>query len=200
MHSVVVLDRRWQYHREVRKKSKVVKWLDSKKAKVLVPFDGHQIRGLEISFPMPLVLQLVHYPQKDQIRKVKRAKIDYSPEEIFKRDNNQCQYYHYDELGKRFVYQCTELDRTIDHVIPKISGGETCFENCVCCCRWHNVEVKKDHLLKDVGLELIRKPFVPIANVGDEVVIKFVYNPMKIAHKVYMEKVLNRTFSSVVAR
>lgn len=197
MHSVVVLDKRWQYHREINKKSKIVKWLDSNKARVVVPYDGREIRGIDVSFPMPLVLQLVHYPDKGQKRKVKRAKIDYSPEEVFKRDNNQCQYWHYNEDGKRFVYQCTELDRTIDHVIPKVLGGETSFENCVCACRWHNVVVKKDHTLADSGLELIRKPFVPIANVGDEVMVKFVYNPTKVAHQVYMEKILNREFSHI---
>lgn len=197
MHSVVVLDKRWRFHREISKKSKIVKWLDSQKAQVLVPHEDREIRGLDVSYPVPLVLRLLHYPEKNQIRKVKRATIDYSPEEVFKRDNSQCQYWHYDENGKKFVYQCTELDRTIDHVIPKSLGGGSSFENCVCCCRWHNVEVKKNHLMHEVDMELIRQPFVPVAVVGDEVTVKFTYNPNKIAHRVYMEKILSREFSHV---
>jgi len=202
MHPVVVLDKRGQFYSEVKKFSKIVKWLNSEKVSILAEKGNEQIRGIEVEYPMPLVVMLKTYPDRKngKIWKVKKENIVYSPHEVFKRDNNQCQYWHYDENGDRYIHQCTELDRTIDHVVPITMCGENSFTNCVCCCRWHNTKIKKNLTLKESGLELIRKPVVPKAKVGEEVVVKFTYNPNKLAHRVYMEQILNKEFSHVVAR
>lgn len=200
MEPVVVLDKRMQFCSEVNKLSKIVKWLSNEKISVIIPKEDEVIKGLEVSYPMPLVVMLHTYPdrEKGRVWKVTSEVIEYSPEEVFKRDNNQCQYWHFDDRGKKFIYQCNELDRTIDHVTSRFEGGETSFTNCVCCCREHNT-MKGCLTLKEAGLELIRKPFVPKARIGEEVSLKFVYNPNKLAHRYYMEQILNRPFSTIAS-
>jgi 5-methylcytosine-specific restriction endonuclease McrA len=198
MEPVVVLDKRMQFCSEVKKLSKIVKWLSNEKISVLVQKEDEMIRGIEVSYPMPLVVMLHTYPdrEKGRVWKVTSEIIEYSPEEVYKRDNNQCQYWHIDDRGKKFVYQCTELDRTIDHVIPRFQGGGTSFENCVCCCQACN-GFKGGRTPKEAGMELIRKPFVPKGRIGEEVTLKFVYNPNKLSHRYYMEQILNRSYSVV---
>jgi len=192
MSSVIVLTRNFEYHSEVNIK-KVLKWLIKEKIEVVVSHENEELRGIEFRIKMPLVVRLIHFVGY----RVKTDKVSYSDYGVYNRDNNCCQYWHYDEKGKRFIYQCTEQDRTIDHVVPRDMGGETSYENCVCACQHHNVVVKKNKLPKEVGLELIRKPVEPRVKRGDYVTIKFAYNPNKLSHKYYMEKVLNRSFSTV---
>jgi 5-methylcytosine-specific restriction endonuclease McrA len=68
---------------------------------------------------------------------------------IFARDNYTCQY-----CGS------TAKDMTIDHVIPKRSGGNASWENLVCCCRKCNMK-KSDKLAHQVGMKLVRPPRRP---------------------------------------
>jgi 5-methylcytosine-specific restriction endonuclease McrA len=116
---------------------------------------------------------------------------------VYGRDNSQCQYWHYKENGQRYIYQCTEEDRTIDHVVPKARGGRTSFENCVTACRTCNERVKKNKLPKEAGLELIREPRKPRSRKGEYAYFRFTFNPHKLSHRYYLEKVLKREFSHV---
>lgn len=68
---------------------------------------------------------------------------------IFARDNYTCQY-----CG------ATAKDMTIDHVIPKRSGGNASWDNLVCCCRKCNMK-KSDKLAHQVGMKLVRPPRRP---------------------------------------
>ncbi|HZO90294.1 MAG TPA: HNH endonuclease [Chthonomonadaceae bacterium] len=68
---------------------------------------------------------------------------------IFARDNYTCQY-----CGS------TTKDLTIDHVIPRVHGGKSAWENLVCCCRKCNMK-KSDKLAHQVGMKLIRTPRRP---------------------------------------
>lgn len=191
MSSVIVLTRNFEYHSEVTIK-KVLKWIIKDKIEVVVSHEQQEICGIELRIKMPMVVRLLHFVGY----KIKSDRIQYSDHAVFNRDNNCCQYYHYDENGKKFIYQCTEDERTIDHVTPQDMGGETSFTNCVTCCWNHNVVVKKNKLPHQVGLQLIRKPVVPRIKRGDFVIMKFAYNPRKTSHKYYMEKVMNRPFSN----
>ena len=65
---------------------------------------------------------------------------------IILRDEEICQY-----CGKHI------RDLTLDHVIPRSRGGQSTWENLVACCRACNGR-KGNHLLKDVGMKLIRQP------------------------------------------
>jgi 5-methylcytosine-specific restriction endonuclease McrA len=68
---------------------------------------------------------------------------------IFARDNYTCQY-----CGT------TSKDLTIDHVVPKRHGGQSAWDNLVCCCRKCNMK-KSDKLAHQVGMRLMRPPRRP---------------------------------------
>ena len=65
---------------------------------------------------------------------------------ILLRDDETCQY-----CGKR------GRDLTLDHIIPRSRGGQSTWENLVACCRTCNGR-KGNHLLKEVGMHIIRQP------------------------------------------
>lgn len=65
---------------------------------------------------------------------------------ILLRDDETCQY-----CGRR------SKDLTLDHILPRSRGGQSTWENLVACCRACNGR-KGSHLLKDVGMHLIRQP------------------------------------------
>jgi 5-methylcytosine-specific restriction endonuclease McrA len=48
----------------------------------------------------------------------------------------------------------------MDHVIPRSRGGKNGWENCVVACFACN-QRKKDHLLSEVDMKLLRKPSKP---------------------------------------
>ena len=121
-------------------------------------------------------------------------KRDYSVDAIFDRDDNICQYWHYDNMGKAFKYRCTTDDRTIDHILPISRGGKSSFENCCCACKHCNEILKKNRTPEEVGMKLIRKPFAPAKNF---LVRKLLYNANDIADRTYYEKCLGRAFSHV---
>ena len=193
MHSIVVLNRNYEYFTEVNVR-KVLKWIVKEKIEVIVSKEDEEIRAVEFRIKMPMVVRLIHFIGY----KNKRNSVSYNDHTVFSRDNNRCQYYHHDENGKKYIYQCTEGNRTIDHVIPRSKGGETSFVNCVCCCKICNGTKKKNMTPKEAGMELIKVPRIPTIKKGDMAVFKFVFNPHKQAHHFYMETILNKKFSTVV--
>jgi 5-methylcytosine-specific restriction endonuclease McrA len=104
------------------------------------------------SYKIPEVVRLTRYD------KMPRDIITFSRLNIFKRDNNTCQY-----CNKRPGSE----ELTIDHVIPKSRGGKTTWENCVLACVTCN-SIKGSFLLHEVknskfphGMKLLRKPIRP---------------------------------------
>ena len=149
--SVVVLNRDFAFWDEVSVR-KAIKWMVKDKIKVLYADETETFDGLDVSFPVPRVVFLPGW----RTFKVKYETVGYSDAAVYARDDNCCQYWHYEESldgspPKRFIYRCTEEDRTIDHVIPKGRGGDTSFENCVCSCENCNQRIKKCRLPKEVG-------------------------------------------------
>jgi hypothetical protein len=185
MHSVVVLNRNYEFHAEVTIK-KVIKWLAKNKIEIVLEKEDETIKGIAMTIKLPLVVRLLDFIGW----KIKHETIQYSDGAVFNRDGNNCQYWHTDEHGKRFVYQCTHQERTIDHVRPKDRGGETSFVNCVTSCREHNERIKKNRTPEEAGLVLIRKPVVPRFRKGDYAIFRFSYNPNKLSHQYYVEKFL----------
>ncbi|HEV2968692.1 MAG TPA: HNH endonuclease, partial [Pirellulales bacterium] len=70
---------------------------------------------------------------------------------IFARDGNQCQY-----CGRHFP--TSEL--SLDHVVPRSRGGDTCWENIVCACVSCNVK-KGGRTPHEAHLKLVRPPVKP---------------------------------------
>lgn len=195
MESAIVLTKNYQFWGEANIK-KVMKWVLLDKIEIVVSHDTKEIGTLEFKIKVPLIVRLLNFAGY----KTKTERVPYSAGAVYSRDNNICQYWHYDEKTKRkFKYKCSMHDRTIDHVMPLSKGGKKGFENEVCCCRYHNEIVKKNRLHTDVGLELIRKPFEPKREIGSFVIMRFAFNKNKLSHKMYQEKIIGQEFSHVIA-
>jgi 5-methylcytosine-specific restriction endonuclease McrA len=113
------------------------------KAELLESYDGLLARSVSTALPLPSVLRLNHYVR------VVRREIPLSKRSIFRRDGHRCQY-----CGK------TTGNLTVDHVLPRASGGTESWENLVCACTECNSRKgdKPPHL---AGLKLLRKPKKP---------------------------------------
>lgn len=66
---------------------------------------------------------------------------------VFARDGARCQY-------------CGATAESIDHVVPRSRGGEHVWENVVAACRPCNAR-KRDRLLSETTMALVRRPAVP---------------------------------------
>lgn len=190
MTSVVVLTRDFQFWEEIDIESegrkRFWKLLLKQKIEILASHETEEIGTTAFKVKKPLIVRLLKFVGY----KIKTETIGFSPEAVYRRDENTCQYWHYDLYGKPFKYVCKPGERTLDHLIPKSKGGQNSFENCICACHDCNVNIKKDRTVKEAGLKLIRVPFVPKQNKGDFAVIRFAYNPEKISHRIYVEKIL----------
>ena len=77
--------------------------------------------------------------------------IRFSRTNVYLRDNYQCQY---------CLIKFTEHELTLDHVTPVVRGGKKLWENIVTACIRCN-QKKGDRSPEEVGLRLIRTPYVP---------------------------------------
>ena len=122
------------------KKAVIMYFLDKvdvvKKSKIV-------INSLYLKFNIPEVIKLKNYIY------IKHSKIPLTRKNILKRDNNTCQY-----CGKN------KSEITIDHILPKDKGGNDSWNNLVVACKRCNM-IKGNYLLKDIDMQLIRKPFEP---------------------------------------
>ena len=108
--------------------------------RIVSNYDGSYI------FVIPRVIRLLKY-----VTKVFKNKIPYSKFNVFLRDNFTCQY-----CGKTLEKQ----ECTVDHVIPKVMGGDSSWMNCVTSCKPCNNK-KGDKSIKEMGYKLLNKPCKP---------------------------------------
>jgi hypothetical protein len=181
--TVLVLNRNYEVLREATLK-KVLTWISKNKIEIIVEDDVKTIASVSIKIKMPLVVRLLEFigwkPNYDRVI--------FSTNAVYERDQNICQYWHYDTMGKRFKYRCSDKERTIDHIMPVSRGGRSDFINCVCACRRCNEQLKRNRTPEEAEMRLFRKPFVPKRKY-----FLFKLNPNKLAHRVYLEKVLRRS-------
>ncbi|MBI5247939.1 MAG: HNH endonuclease [Desulfomonile tiedjei] len=104
------------------------------------------VKTVTRTFRVPAVIRLVKF-----IRKIYKREVPFSRKNILIRDGCQCQY-----CGDEFV----SGDLTIDHIIPKVQGGNNDWTNVVACCRSCNVR-KGGRTPRQAGMQLVRKPFKP---------------------------------------
>lgn len=78
------------------------------------------LRSAQIQLPVPLVIRLVCY-----VRIPHRLSLPVSRRTVLARDQYTCQY-----CG----VQPGRAQLTMDHVVPRSRGGETCWENVVTAC------------------------------------------------------------------
>ena len=119
--------------------------LIKEKAEILEAAE-QEIRAASFSLPMPLVIRLVYY-----VRVPRRLKIPLTRRTVMMRDNYTCQY-----CGVR----PSKGELTIDHVIPKVRGGRTTWENVVCACKPCNLQ-KGSRTPEEAHMYLRRRPEHP---------------------------------------
>jgi len=112
------------------------------KAEIIEKNDAY-VRSVSTSYPLPSIVRLTRYIN------VPRKRIILSRKNIIKRDNHQCQY-----CGTR------SGPVTIDHVIPRVRGGQDTWENLVCACVKCNNK-KGNRTPEEAGLKLLKKPQRP---------------------------------------
>lgn len=105
-----------------------------------------QIRSAHLSLPVPLVIRLVYY-----VRVPHKLSIPLTRRTVMMRDNYTCQY-----CGA----QPPKSNLTIDHVLPKVRGGATTWENVVCACKLCNLR-KGSRTPEEANMRLRAKPSRP---------------------------------------
>jgi 5-methylcytosine-specific restriction endonuclease McrA len=106
-----------------------------------------RIRAAAVSLPVPLVIRLVyfvHVPRHTGVPLTRRA--------VLMRDNYTCQY-----CGQH----PSRGEMTIDHVLPRIRGGATDWENVVCACLRCNTR-KGSRTPEEAYMPLRHAPFKPM--------------------------------------
>ena len=78
------------------------------------------LRSERLALPVPLVIRLVYF-----VRIPRRFALPVSRRTVMARDHYACQY-----CGA----QPGKTNLTIDHVLPRSRGGESCWENVVSAC------------------------------------------------------------------
>jgi 5-methylcytosine-specific restriction endonuclease McrA len=91
------------------------------KAEIVERCDGLEIRSVSASYRLPSVVRLGFYIRVPQKR------ILLSRKNILKRDGHRCMYCG--TAGGRM---------TVDHIVPRLRGGEDTWENLVCACHHCN--------------------------------------------------------------
>ena len=123
MSSVLVLNVTYEPLNVVSLRRAVVLLL-KEKAEILEAAE-RRIRGERLSLPVPLVIRLVYY-----VRVPRRLNVPCTRRTVIIRDDYTCQY-------------CGDTpprsELTIDHVIPKVRGGKTTWDNVVCACQRCNL-------------------------------------------------------------
>jgi hypothetical protein len=106
------------------------------------------IHTTKLSVPKPLIVLL-----KDCVyrREPEHARVPFSRQNIFMRDNYTCQY-----CGVK--YQSPQLN--LDHVIPRHQKGITNWKNIVCSCYDCNTK-KANRTPSEAGMKLLRQPKEP---------------------------------------
>jgi 5-methylcytosine-specific restriction endonuclease McrA len=104
------------------------------------------VRTVSQSFRVPAIVRLVKF-----IRTIYRREVPLSRKNIITRDGCMCQY-----CGAE--HPPSEL--TIDHVVPRVQGGEDRWTNMVTSCRSCNMR-KGGRTPRQAGMRLIRQPFKP---------------------------------------
>lgn len=137
----------------------------------------HEIRSPSISIKAPSV---VLFKKSSHGKKFKNV-IRFSRKNVWVRDEGKCQYCSKSVTLSNF---------TIDHVVPKTSGGVTTWENVVTCCYSCN-QFKGNKSLNETGYKLQRLPKRPVRLSFSNALSNEHYDPEKnIPHswKFYLER------------
>ncbi len=112
------------------------------KAEMVSSANGHQLRTVSLTYPLPAVIKINRYIN------LPYRQVVLTRQNIFKRDRFACQY-----CG-------TGHELTLDHVIPRSRMGKSSWSNLVTACKNCNSR-KGDFLPEEVGFSLRTRPYKP---------------------------------------
>jgi 5-methylcytosine-specific restriction endonuclease McrA len=114
-------------------------------------FEAHHyewVRTVHMSIAVPKIIRLLGYDR------LPKQEVKLNRRNIFARDSNTCQF-----CGRH--HPSSEL--SLDHIIPRSQGGESTWDNLVCCCVRCNAR-KGGRTPDQAHMHLVRKPFKPKRN------------------------------------
>ena len=106
------------------------------------------VRTARLSIAVPKVIRLLGYDR------FPREHVKLNRRNIYARDSSRCQY-----CGKHF----STRELTLDHVLPRVQGGENSWTNLVCACVRCNAR-KGGRTPLEAGMRLLRTPVKPKRN------------------------------------
>ena len=123
---------------------RAVTLLTSGKVHCLANYDG-EVRSPSVSMKIPSVVVFRHN-KKNRVKSVR-----FSRNNVWIRDEGRCQYCNLAVPSREF---------TLDHVVPRVRGGQTIWNNVVTCCYPCN-QKKGDKALSQTNMRLLRQPSKP---------------------------------------
>jgi 5-methylcytosine-specific restriction endonuclease McrA len=143
---VLVLDAAYRPVSIVPWEDAFTKLAEDSRAKVVEFSRDGAVIGVRRDIRVPAVIQLgsVVKPHRQRVRFCRKNV-------IVGRDHCVCQY-----CGERLFTE----DLTLDHVVPRAQGGQTCWENVVACCVPCN-QKKANRTPEQARMKLLRKPSKP---------------------------------------
>lgn len=115
------------------------------KVEVVEEYEDREIRSVTVAIKIPSIVRFLQ-----SVRRKKKA-VKFSRENVYSRDNGQCQY-----CGNAV----THAEATYDHVVPRRLGGTTNWENIVISCRGCN-QKKGGRTPEQAHMMLRSKPVRP---------------------------------------
>jgi 5-methylcytosine-specific restriction endonuclease McrA len=144
MSSVLVLNATYEPLNVISLRRAIVLLLKDK-AEILEATDS-RIRAANLSLPEPLVIRLVYY-----VRVPRQMDVPCTRRTVLIRDNYTCQY-----CGA--IPPRAEL--TLDHILPRVRGGQTTWDNVVCACQSCNLR-KGSRTPREANMALRSQPDRP---------------------------------------
>lgn len=131
---------------------KILRWEDAIKMRYEGTVDvvaeyADEVASPSVTWKMPAVVRLRRMPAGN-----KRA-IRFSRVNVYQRDRWTCQYCGHAK---------PERELSFDHVVPRSSGGRTCWTNIVSACRACNLR-KGNKSCDEAGMWPIQQPVCPRA-------------------------------------
>lgn len=106
------------------------------------------VRTTRFTIAVPKIIRVLDYDKRP------RRTVKLNRRNIYARDLNRCQY-----CGRSFPTR----ELTLDHVKPRVQGGDNAWENLVCACVKCNAR-KGGRTPGQAGMRLVRKPVRPRRN------------------------------------
>lgn len=115
------------------------------KVEIVEEYEDRTVRSATMEWKVPAVVRFLKYMGG------RKKAIKFSRENVYTRDKGKCQYCGQD---------VKRMEITYDHVVPRMQGGQTNWENIVICCFPCN-QKKSGRTPEQARMRLIQKPVKP---------------------------------------